>query len=47
VLGFKPKKSIEDAVMDLCQAFKEGKIPNSLTNNKYYNVRTMKAIGAQ
>ena len=47
VLGFKPKKSIEDAVMDLCQAFKGGKIPNSLTNDKYYNVRTMKAIGAQ
>ena len=47
VLGFKPKKSIEDEVMDLCQAFKGGKIPNSLTNDKYYNVRTMKAIGAQ
>jgi nucleoside-diphosphate-sugar epimerase len=46
-LGFKPKHSIEDAVMDLCQAFKEGKLPNSFDDNKYYNVRTMKAIGAQ
>lgn len=46
-LGFKPKYSIEDAVMDLCQAFKEGKLPNSFDDNKYYNVRTMKAIGAQ
>ena len=46
-LGFRPKHSIEDAVMDLCQAFKEGKLPNSFDDNKYYNVRTMKAIGAQ
>jgi nucleoside-diphosphate-sugar epimerase len=46
-LGFKPKHSIEDAVMDLCQAFKENKLPNSFDDNKYYNVRTMKAIGAQ
>ena len=46
-LGFKPKYSIEDAVMDLCQAFKGGKLPNSFDDNKYYNVRTMKTIGAQ
>ena len=47
VLGFKPKHSIEEAVMDLCQAFKEDKLPNSFDDNKYYNVRTMKAIGTQ
>ena len=46
-LGFKPKHSVEDAVRDLCQAFKEGKIPNSFDDNRYYNVRTMKAIGAK
>lgn len=46
-LGFKPRHSIEDAVRNLCQAFKEGKLPNSFDDNKYYNVRTMKAIGAQ
>jgi nucleoside-diphosphate-sugar epimerase len=47
VLGFKPKYSIEDAVRGLCLAFREGKLPNSFDDNKYFNVRTMKAIGAK
>ena len=46
-LGFQPKHSIEDAVRDLCKAFREGKLPNSFDDNKYFNVRTMKAIGAK
>jgi nucleoside-diphosphate-sugar epimerase len=45
VLGFKPKHSIEEAVIDLCRAFKEGKLPNSFEDDKYFNVRTMKAAG--
>lgn len=47
ILNFEPKHSIEEAVRDLCIAFKEGKLPASLDDNKYFNVRTMKAIGAQ
>lgn len=47
ILDFQPRYSIEDAVVDLCMAFKDGKLPNSFDDNKYYNVRTMKAIGAQ
>ena len=43
VLGFKPKHSIEEAVIDLCGAFKDGKLPNSFEDDKYFNVRTMKA----
>ena len=43
VLGFKPKHSIEEAVIDLCGAFKDGKLPNSFDDDKYFNVRTMKA----
>ena len=46
VLGFVPKRTVEDAVRDLCQAFKAGKLPDSLTNDRYFNVRTMKAIKA-
>ena len=46
-LGFKPKHTIEEAVRDLCKAFREGKLPNSFEDNKYFNVRTMKAIGAK
>lgn len=43
VLGFKPKHTIEDAVRDLCRAFKDGKLPNSMTDVKYYNVKMLKA----
>ena len=47
VLGFVPKHTVEDAVRDLCKAFNEGKLPNSFEDDKYYNIRTMKAIGAK
>jgi nucleoside-diphosphate-sugar epimerase len=47
VLGFKPKHTIEDAVRSLCVAFREGKIPNSMEDDWYYNIRTMKKIGAR
>ena len=46
VIGFKPQYSVEDAIRGLCQAFREGKLPNSLDDDKYFNVRTMKKIGA-
>ena len=41
-LGFVPKRSIEDAVADLCRAFREGKIPNSLSDSRYFNVKRVK-----
>jgi len=47
VLGFEPRYSVEDAVRGLCQAFTEGKLPSSFDDDKYYNIRTMKAINAQ
>lgn len=43
VLGFKPKYSIEEAVIDLCKAFKDGRLPNSFDDDRYFNVRTMKS----
>jgi nucleoside-diphosphate-sugar epimerase len=46
VLGFEAQHTIEDAVRGLCAAFREGKIPNSMTDDRYYNIRTMKAIKA-
>jgi len=45
-LGFEPKFTIEDAVRDLCRAFKAGKLPNPMTDDQYYNVRTLKALKA-
>jgi nucleoside-diphosphate-sugar epimerase len=44
-LGWKPKRTIEDAVRDLCKAFKAGKIPNSMTDDTYINVRSVKKRG--
>ncbi len=41
-LGFVPKRSVEDAVRDLCRAFKEGRLPNSLSDDRYFNVKTVK-----
>ena len=43
-LGFEAKYSIEDAVRDLCKAFKAGKLPDSMANNRYINVRCIKAL---
>lgn len=45
-LGFKPKRTVEDAIVDLCRAFKAGKLPDSLTNPRYFNVKVMKGQGA-
>jgi len=44
-LGFVPKRSIEDAARDLCRAFKAGKLPDSLADDRYFNVKTVKKIG--
>jgi nucleoside-diphosphate-sugar epimerase len=43
-LQFVPKHSIRDAVIDLRQAFVEGKLPRSLDDEKYFNLRRMKSI---
>jgi len=42
-LGFRPQYSIELAIRDLCDAFKANALPNSMTDDVYYNVRTLKA----
>lgn len=44
VLGFIPKKSIKDAILDLKEAYLAGKIPNPMTDEKYYNIKTMKSF---
>ena len=44
LLGWTPKRSIEDAVRDLCRAFKSGKIPDSFDDQRYFNVRSVKAM---
>jgi nucleoside-diphosphate-sugar epimerase len=43
-LGFTPRRTIEDAVRDLCSAFRQGLLPNSFDDERYYNVRTLQAL---
>ncbi len=44
ILGFAAKRSIEDGVRDLCKAFKAGKLPNSFTDTKYFNVKQLQEL---
>jgi nucleoside-diphosphate-sugar epimerase len=43
-LGWRPKHTLEDAVRDLCRAFKEEKLPDSLQNSRYFNIKRMKEV---
>jgi nucleoside-diphosphate-sugar epimerase len=45
-IGFKPRHTVEDAIRELCVAFREGKLPGSLEDDKYFNVQRMKALNA-
>lgn len=47
VLGFRPRFTISDAVLDLCRAFDADLIPDPMGNDLYYNVRTMKKVFAE
>ncbi len=46
ILGFQPKRNIEDAVRDLCKAFKAEKLPRSMDDTFYFNVRRLKELKA-
>ena len=46
-LGYVPRRTIEDAVKDLCAAFTAGKLPNSLADERYINVKTVQALALQ
>jgi nucleoside-diphosphate-sugar epimerase len=46
VLGFAPRHTIEEAVRELCRAFRDGKLPNSMDNDQYFNVRRLKKLRA-
>lgn len=47
ILGFVPQFTIEDAIRDLVKAFRQGKIESPMEDDWYYNIRTMKKIGAE
>jgi nucleoside-diphosphate-sugar epimerase len=43
-IGFVPTHSIENAVEDLKEAFGKGLVPDSLTDERYFNVKLMQKI---
>ena len=43
-LGFETKHTIQKAVEDLCRAFDEGLLPESLEKDIYFNVKRMNNI---
>jgi len=43
-LGFEPAHTIEDAVHGLLDGFRAGRIPNPMTDIRYYNIKTMQAV---
>ena len=40
-LGFEAKRTVKDAIQDIAQAFAAGKVPNALTDPRYYNIKMM------
>jgi nucleoside-diphosphate-sugar epimerase len=40
-IGFQPRHSIAAATRDLVAAFQAGRIPDSMTDPRYYNIKTM------
>jgi nucleoside-diphosphate-sugar epimerase len=42
-LGWQPRRTVEDAIVDLCRAFRDGRLPNPLTDIRYVNVKTVQA----
>ena len=43
-LGFEPKYSVKDAIIDLCQAFTAGLLPSSFEDSRFFNVQRMKEL---
>jgi nucleoside-diphosphate-sugar epimerase len=43
-LGFVPSHTIEDAVRGLVDSFAAGRIPNPMTDIRYYNIKTMQSL---
>ena len=44
LLNFQPNHSIEDAISELCSAFKNNLLPNSFDNDNYFNVKKLQNL---
>jgi len=43
-LGFVAGRTVKDAIVDLKSAFLAGKVPNSMSDDRYYNIKRMQAL---
>lgn len=42
--GFTAQRTVNDAIIDLRDAFLSGKVPNAMTDDRYYNIKRMQAV---
>jgi nucleoside-diphosphate-sugar epimerase len=40
-LGFVARRTVENAIVDLREAFAAGKVPDAMTDDRYYNIKRM------
>lgn len=43
-LGYLAQRTVKDAIVDLKTAFLAGKVPNSMIDDRYYNIKRMQAL---
>jgi len=43
-LGFVAGRTVKDAIADLKSAFLGGKVPNAMTDDRYYNIKRMQGL---
>lgn len=43
-LGYVAKRTVRDAIVDLRTAFSDGRVPNAMTDDRYYNIRRMQTL---
>jgi hypothetical protein len=43
-LGWAARRTIQDAARDLVAAFAAGRVPDSLTDPRYFNVELMRSL---
>jgi nucleoside-diphosphate-sugar epimerase len=43
-LGFSAKRTVENAIVDLRDAFLAGKVPDAMTDDRYYNIKRMQGV---
>jgi nucleoside-diphosphate-sugar epimerase len=42
--GFTAQRTVNDAIVDLRDAFLGGKVPNAMNDDRYYNIKRMQAV---